>query len=111
MELKVRAVEGNENKSKAEIEEQLLKKHEEETKQEEPQQEQEVVEEQPNNEVEEQTPSSELSDEDVLSFLKNRYDKEINSVDELFTEKEVIYLFLYMALYVSFHGYWDFYGV
>ena len=89
MELKVRAIEGNENKSKAEIEEQLLQKHEEETKQEEPQEEKEVVEEQPNNEVEEKTPSSELSDEDVLSFLKNRYDKEINSVDELFTEKEV----------------------
>ena len=31
MEIKVRAVEGTDNKSKAEIEEQLLKKHEEET--------------------------------------------------------------------------------
>jgi hypothetical protein len=89
MELKVRAIDGNENKSKAEIEEQLLQKHEDETKQEQPQQVEEVVEEQPKSEVEEKTPSSELSDEDVLSFLKNRYDKEINSVDELFTEKEV----------------------
>ena len=92
MELKVRAVEGNENKSKAEIEEQLLNKHEEELKQEEPQAVEEtekVVEEQPQTEDESKTPSSELNDEDVLSFLKNRYDKEINSVDELFTEKEV----------------------
>ena len=30
MEIKVRAVEGSENKSKAEVEEQLLQKHEEE---------------------------------------------------------------------------------
>ena len=74
MELKVRAVEGNENKSKAEIEEQLLNKHEEELKQEEPQAVEEtekVVEEQPQTEDESKTPSSELNDEDVLSFLKN----------------------------------------
>ena len=92
MELKVRAVEGSENKSKAQIEENLLTKHEEELKQEESQAVEEtekVVEEQPQIEDENKTPSSELSDEDVLSFLKNRYDKEINSVDELFTEKEV----------------------
>jgi len=99
MEIKVRAVEGSENKSKAEIEEQLLKKHEEETNPQEGK-ETEVVEETvvveqttdtEQNEVEpqeENTPSSELNDEDVLSFLKNRYNKEINSVDDLFAEKE-----------------------
>tara|TARA_R100001224_G_scaffold22698_1_gene11703 strand:+ start:2428 stop:3552 length:1125 start_codon:yes stop_codon:yes gene_type:complete len=91
MEIKVRAVEGNENKSKAEVEEQLLKKHEEElSQQKEPVQEVEQVqvEETTNVAEEEKTPSSELNDEDVLSYLKNRYDKDINSVDDLFAEKE-----------------------
>ena len=98
MEIKVRAVEGSENKSKAEIEEQLLKKHEEEIEQS-TEEKVEVIEEAEaplvSNEdttetvVEEKTPSSELSDENVLSYLKERYNKEINSVDELFTEKEV----------------------
>ena len=36
---------------------------------------------------EEKTPSSELNDEDVLSYIKNRYDKDISSVDELFDVK------------------------
>tara|TARA_Y100001938_G_scaffold142445_1_gene213703 strand:- start:4091 stop:5233 length:1143 start_codon:yes stop_codon:yes gene_type:complete len=97
MEIKVRAIEGSDNKSKAEIEETLLKKHEEELNQPTQENETEVVEvksESTENqtesvtEVEEKTPSSELNDEDVLSYLKNRYDKEINSVDDLFAEKE-----------------------
>ena len=98
MEIKVRAVEGTEQKSKAEVEEQLLKKHEEEvnpTTEEKVEITEEVEtptvnEEKSTETVEEQeeTPSSELNDEDVLSFLKNRYNKEINSVDELFAEKE-----------------------
>ena len=37
-------------------------------------------------EVTEKTPSLELNDESVLSYIKNRYDKEINSVDELFAQ-------------------------
>ncbi len=95
MEIKVRAVEGSENKSKAEVEEQLLQKHEEEQAQLEQNAEPtktekvEVEAEETSQEVEEKTtPSSELSDEDVLSYLKNRYDKDINSVDDLFAEKE-----------------------
>ena len=32
--------------------------------------------------------SSELKEEDVLSFIKNRYNKEIASVDQLFAERE-----------------------
>ena len=89
-------------KSKVEIEEQLLKEHEEkfetsksdtnvervdtsnesansDTKQEEVQQE---------GETQKETPTSELNDEDVLSYIKNRYDKNIESVDQLFDEKE-----------------------
>jgi len=98
MDIKVRAVEGTESKSKAEIEEQLLKKHEEELN--EGNSEKTVVTEEveisPVNEdnsteevvEEEKTPSSELNDENVLSYLKERYNKEINSVDDLFAEKE-----------------------
>jgi hypothetical protein len=106
MEIKVKAVGGNTQKSTAEIEEQLLTKHQEsledskegvesqtvttqETKA-------EAVEEQSKPEekketpekVEEKTPSSELNDENVLSFLKERYDRDISSVDELFETSE-----------------------
>tara|TARA_R110000868_G_scaffold98361_4_gene270700 strand:+ start:379 stop:1485 length:1107 start_codon:yes stop_codon:yes gene_type:complete len=70
-------------KSKVEIEEQLLKEHEEKFDQE------------SNNDPidkvevpEEQTPVSELNDADVLSYIKNRYDKDIESVDQLFETKE-----------------------
>ena len=89
-------------KSKVEVEEQLLKEHEEKfeatdsdpnvervdtsskysntsEKQEEVQQE---------GETQEKTPASELNDADVLSYIKNRYDKDIESVDQLFEEKK-----------------------
>ena len=97
MEIKVKAVEGYDNKSKAEVEQELLNKHEEllenndsdvvkvDTSELEPK---ETSNETNNVSNENTTPSSELNDEDVLSFIKKRYDKEINSVDELFAEKE-----------------------
>ena len=89
-------------KSKVEVEEKLLKEHEEKfeatdsdpnvervdtsskdsdtsAKQEEVQQE---------GETQEKTPASELNDADVLSYIKKRYDKDIESVDQLFDEKE-----------------------
>ena len=89
-------------KSKVEVEEKLLKEHEEKfeatdsdpnvervdtsskdsdtsAKQEEVQQE---------GETQEKTPASELNDADVLSYIKKRYDKDIESVDQLFEEKE-----------------------
>ena len=99
MELKVRAVEGTTEKSKAEIEEQLLKKHEAQQnanqEEEQPEKVEASVPEEVNTESpveeptveEEKTPSSELNDEDVLSYIKNRYDKDISSVDELFDVK------------------------
>ena len=70
-------------KSKVEIEEQLLKEHEEKFDQE--------SNDDPIDKVEvpeEQTPVSELNDADVLSYIKNRYDKDIDSVDQLFETKE-----------------------
>ena len=97
MEIKVKAVEGNTQKSKAEIEEQLLQKHEAQQVEAEAQVKPEKVEPQSQVEekpaeatqaVEEKTPSSELNDEHVLNYIKDRYNKEINSVDELFETKE-----------------------
>ena len=45
--------------------------------------------EEPKSESQEEiTQSSELSEEDVLSFIKNRYDKDVASVGDLFAKKE-----------------------
>jgi len=95
MEIKVRDLGLVEEKSRAEVEEQLLKKHEEKFE-DTPQQEvvaekvntSEPIEEEKVEPVENKTPSSELNDENVLSYIKDRYNKDINSVDELFAEKE-----------------------
>ena len=77
MEFKVREVDGNEEKSLAEKEQEILDKHEEkEQVTEEAVQKDEVVE-------------TELSEEKVLKFLGNRYGREITSFDDLVTEKEV----------------------
>ena len=95
MEIKVKDLGLVEEKSRAEVEEQLLKKHEEKFE-DTPQQEQ-VAEKVKTNKpvklektepVEDKTPSLELNDDNVLSYIKDRYNKDINSVDELFAEKE-----------------------
>ena len=49
-------------------------------------QEQESVQEE--DKAQEKTPAPELNDADVLSYIKNRYDKDIESVDQLFDTKE-----------------------
>ena len=70
-------------KSKVEVEEQLLKEHEEKFDP--------VSNEDSIDKVDipvEETPVSELNDADVLSYIKNRYDKDIESVDQLFETKE-----------------------
>ena len=100
MEIKVRAVEDGGEKSVQEVEQELLEKHENSLSNEEGEtnverveesvedttttQEQESV--QPEGET--QTESSELNEEDVLSYLGKRYNKEINSFDDLITERE-----------------------
>jgi hypothetical protein len=98
MEFKVKEVSGTEQKSRAEVEEELLAKaaaanEENETNLERVEtstesaptpKEQESI--QPQGET--QTQSSELKEEDVLSYIKNRYDKEISSVGQLFEEKQ-----------------------
>jgi len=105
MEIKVRAVDSNGEKSVQEVESELLEKHEQETQTDEESTEvastgetevesstesaaTEEVQEDVQQKTETQTQSSELNEEDVLSFIKNRYNKEINSIDDLVVEQE-----------------------
>ena len=99
MEFKVKAVEGTEQKSRQEVEEKRLK--EAEAKNAEPvvsevsneikaesleqnQKDVDSLESTPN----ESTQSSELKEEDVLSFIKNRYEKDFTSVEQIFDAKK-----------------------
>ena len=86
MEIKVREVTGAEQKSKQEIERDLLEKHDEKFS-EVSESNTEAVDESPEV-TEEKEDDRKLSEEDVLSYIKNRYDKQIDSVDELFTQRE-----------------------
>lgn len=78
MEIKVKEVTKGE-KSKQEIEQELLDKHEESFNEEA----------QPDavKTIDEPT-KPQFSDDDVISYIKNRYDKQINSVEELFEARE-----------------------
>jgi len=82
MEIKVKEVGVIEEKSAIEVEETLLESAEQ---QHEAESQQEVVD---NSTSQEETQSTELKEEDVLSFIKNRYDKDISSVGQLFDEKQ-----------------------
>ena len=87
-EFKVRTVDFEE-KSAVEIEQELVDRHE-----------QEVIEKNEETVVDEVTETEdetseqavpvtyEIKDEDVLSHIKSRYNKEINSIDELFAQRE-----------------------
>ena len=112
MDIKVREVTDVEEKSTQQIEQELLEKHEQ--KQEEAQEPESTTVEEPveNQTVEEpvevegekqedkveesvaeepaETPSQpvEIKDDDVLSYIGKRYGKEINSIEELITERE-----------------------
>jgi hypothetical protein len=96
MDIQVKDLGVVEEKSRAEVEEQLLKKHEE--KFEDNAQPTDSVnkidmstpveESKPEAVEDEKPPVPELNDTDVLSYIKERYNKDINSVDELFAEKE-----------------------
>ena len=102
MEIKVKEVGVVEEKSVQQVEQELLEKHEEKLNEEvgtdvegvaesnettEPTQEQESV--QSEDQTQEDTAQpSELNEESVLSFIKNKYGREINSLDELTAAKE-----------------------
>jgi len=81
MELKVREVSGPGQKSVQEVEEQLLEQHEQATNE-------EVAVEEIKEESVEETEAPQFGEEDVLSFIRDRYNKEINSVDDLFAQRE-----------------------
>ena len=87
MEIKVKALDDVEQKSTAEVEGELLEKHEEQLEGSTPTEETQVVEEPQAEEVEQQEPQG-ITEEQVLSHIKERYNKEITSVDELFVERE-----------------------
>ena len=72
-EFKVRDLGEVESKSVQEVEKALLEKHEQQMNQE---------------EVPVENQELSIKDEDVLSHIKDRYGKEINSLDELFSERE-----------------------
>ena len=90
MEIKVRAIGDVETKSVAQIEEELLVKHEESLSTDNVVQEQEQEQEQEVTQVEPQEESyeEELSEEKVLSYIGKRYNKEISSFDELMAERQ-----------------------
>jgi hypothetical protein len=89
-EFKVRAVEFEE-KSVAEVEEQLLKEHEEKTgliSTDEPPVDKVVIEEtQHQNDVVVEPQEIEIDDNKVLSYIGKRYNKEISNLDELFEQR------------------------
>jgi len=94
---KVKEVSAEPEKSKQQIEAELLEKHEQQFEDvDAPKTEEKVVVDEPVSEKEEVATESteeveqkELQDTDVLSYIKNRYkDKEINSIDELFEQRE-----------------------
>ncbi len=75
-----------EQKSVQEVEQELLAKHEESLADPTPETPTIVV---PEEDPIVQPQKPELEDNDVLSYIKNRYGKEVNSMDELFVEKQV----------------------
>lgn len=85
MDIKVRLLDEVEPKGVAELEKELLEKHEAEQKalDEAASQNQQPEIEQP----EVASTGADLKEEDVLSYIKNRYNKEINSFDELISER------------------------
>jgi len=101
MEFTVKAVDGNvEEKSRAQVEETLLKEHKEQFEKKETKDEsidkidfsnkensttEEISVDETKNE---ETSLPEFTDDDVISYIKKRYNKDINSVDELFAKKE-----------------------
>ena len=92
----VKAVEGVEEKSTQQLEQELLDKHEEKFE-EAPKEEKQVEQvnassektEEPVAETQEPLKQEEgIKDTDILKYIKDRYDKEISSVDDLFTQRE-----------------------
>ena len=89
MEIKVKALDDTDSKSIQEVEKELLDKHEAQFEDQADRAEVTTVEETPQAESKEEAKEeSSLTDDDVLSYIGKRYGKEINSFDELMTERE-----------------------
>tara|TARA_R110000823_G_scaffold92206_7_gene202427 strand:+ start:118 stop:1251 length:1134 start_codon:yes stop_codon:yes gene_type:complete len=100
MEIKVREMSELDSKSSQEIEKELLEKHEQQFSEVSSSDEVEVVSEPLSDETTTEAPEEEatieevaqqpydLKEEDVLSYIGNRYGKEINSIEELMSERE-----------------------
>ena len=89
MEIKVRALDGVEQKGTAELEQELLDRHEQQLEQENNQANYQTSEQQydePAAQVDDS--SDELTEEKVLSYIGKRYNKEIKSFDDLVAERE-----------------------
>lgn len=84
MEIKVRALDAVEEKGVAEVEKELLEKHEQEQQQ----ATQEVQSEPVQESVQESVQEEDLSEEKVLSYIGKRYNKQISSFDDLISERE-----------------------
>ena len=90
MEIKVKSLDSTDSKSVQEVEKELLEKHEEKFEDSADKEEVANVE----ATTEETTPTEEpqtessLTDEEVLSYIGKKYGKDINSFDELMTERE-----------------------
>lgn len=90
MEFKVRALDIIEPKSVQEVEKELLDKHEQSLSQDNnPDPEPKANDPEPNNDNQDPAPAAiDLKDEDVLSYIGKRYNKQINSLDDLVAERE-----------------------
>jgi hypothetical protein len=85
MEFKVKDVGIVDSKSVQEVEKELLKKHEDTFTDDTEVVSEEVIE---NEEIEVELQKEELTEENVLSFIKNKYGRDISSLDELTAAKE-----------------------
>ena len=85
MEYKVRSLDVIEPKSVQQVEQELLDKHEKEMNQDNDSGSEEIIAEVAEAPAEVQI---ELKDEDVLSYIGKRYNKQINSLDDLLAERE-----------------------
>lgn len=91
MEFKVRALDTVEQKSVQEVEKELLDKHEESLNQEDNKEVDTNTEEDladTNDDANADTGGVDLKDEDVLSYIGKRYNKQINSLDDLVAERK-----------------------
>ena len=115
MEIKVKEYDSGPQKSKAQVEEELLQKHEAEvsgesveenkveavkigeTKTEEPIKAEEPIKEEPVVE------KPQLGEQEVLSFIREKYSKEVNSIDDLLAKREQEELPSDVATYLQYN--------